>query len=105
MRPPNSHNDLRNLFPDLEWSTALKRHLRYTATMSQQYNTPITTKRVIVIKHINIKYYVVKEKIQNHTISLEHISTKRMLVDPFIKCLSPNVFKEHLDDMDLRERL
>jgi hypothetical protein len=25
------------------------------------------------VKHINIKYYVVKEKIQDHTISLEHI--------------------------------
>jgi hypothetical protein len=28
------------------------------------------------VKHINIKYYVVKHKIQDHTISLEHISTK-----------------------------
>jgi hypothetical protein len=28
-------NGLRNLFPDLEWSTTMKRHLRYTATMSQ----------------------------------------------------------------------
>jgi hypothetical protein len=27
-------------------------------------------------KHINIMYYVVKEKIQYHTISLEHINTK-----------------------------
>jgi hypothetical protein len=27
-------------------------------------------------KHINIKYYVVKEKIQDHTLSLEHISIK-----------------------------
>jgi hypothetical protein len=27
-------------------------------------------------KHIKIKYYVVKEKIRHHTISLEHISTK-----------------------------
>jgi hypothetical protein len=27
-------------------------------------------------KHINIKYYVVKEKIQDYIISLEHISTK-----------------------------
>jgi hypothetical protein len=47
MRPSRRQNDLRNLFPDLEWLTALKIHLRYTATMSQQYNTPITTKRVM----------------------------------------------------------
>jgi hypothetical protein len=56
-------------------------------------------------KHINIKYYVVKEKIQDHTISLEHISTKQMLVDPFTKGLPPNVFKEHIVDMGVRERL
>jgi SPX domain protein involved in polyphosphate accumulation len=44
-------------------------------------------------KHINIKYYVVEEKIQDYTISLEHISTKQMLVNQFTKGLPPNVFK------------
>jgi hypothetical protein len=56
-------------------------------------------------KHINIKYYVVKEKIQDHTISLEHISTKQMLADPFTKGLPPNVLKEHVAGMGLRESL
>ena len=27
-------------------------------------------------KHIDIKFYIVKEKIQNHSITLEHISTQ-----------------------------
>jgi hypothetical protein len=40
-------NGLRNLFPD-EWSTTLKSHLRYTVIMSQQYNAPITTRRVML---------------------------------------------------------
>jgi hypothetical protein len=56
-------------------------------------------------KHINIKYYVVKVKIKDHIISLEHISTKRMLADPFTKGLPPNVFKEHVAGMSLRENL
>jgi hypothetical protein len=56
-------------------------------------------------KHMNIKYYVVKEKIQDHTFSLEHISTKQMLVNPFTKGLPPNVFKEHVVGMGLRESL
>jgi hypothetical protein len=30
---------------------------------------------------IEVKYYVVKDKIQDHTISLEHIRTKDMLAD------------------------
>jgi hypothetical protein len=56
-------------------------------------------------KHINIKYYVVEEKIQDHTISLEHISIKQMLVDPFTKGLPPNIFKEHVASMGLRGSL
>ena len=56
-------------------------------------------------KHIDIKFYVVKEQILDHTISLEYISTKRMLADPLIKGLPPNVFREHLAGMGLREGL
>jgi hypothetical protein len=45
-------------------------------------------------KLINIRFYVVKEKIQNQTISLEHISTKKMIMDLLTKGLPPNVFRE-----------
>jgi hypothetical protein len=62
-------------------------------------------KKINAIKDINIKFYVVKEKIQDQTISLEHISTKKMIVDPLTKGLPPSVFREHLADMDLRENL
>ena len=56
-------------------------------------------------KHIDIKYYVVKERIQDHTISLEHIRTKDMLADPLTKGLPPSVFSEHVAGMGLRESL
>ena len=56
-------------------------------------------------KTIDIKYYVVKDKIQDQTISLEHISTKYMLADPLTKGLPPSVFKEHLAGMGLLESL
>jgi hypothetical protein len=62
-------------------------------------------KKTKVVKHINIRFYVVKEKIQNQTISLEHISTKKMIADPLTKGLPPSVFREHLADMGLRESL
>jgi hypothetical protein len=62
-------------------------------------------KKIKVAKHINIRFYVVKEEIQNQTISLEHINTKKMIADPLTKGLSPNVFREHLADMGLRESL
>ena len=47
-------------------------------------------------KHIDIKFYVVKEKIQDHSITLEHISTKKMLADPLTEGLPPSVFSEHV---------
>ena len=56
-------------------------------------------------KHIDIKYYVVKDKVWDHIISLEHISIENMLVDPLTKGLPPNVFREHLASMGLREIL
>ena len=58
-----------------------------------------------IAKHIDIKFYVVKEKIQNHSITLEHISTKKILADPLTKGLPPNVFNEHIAGMGLREIL
>ena len=56
-------------------------------------------------KHIDIKYYVVKDKVWDHIISLEHISTEKMPADPLTKVLPPNVFREHVAGMGLRESL
>jgi hypothetical protein len=52
-----------------------------------------------------MSFYVVKEKIQDWTITLEHISTEKMIVDLLTKGLPPNMFREHLVDMSLRENL
>ena len=43
------------------------------------------------VKHINIKYYVVKDKVRDHIISLE-----------LTKGLPPSVFREHLAGMGER---
>jgi hypothetical protein len=56
-------------------------------------------------KHINIRFYVVKEKIQDQTISLEHIGTKKMIADLLTKGLPPSVFREHLAGMGLKESI
>ena len=56
-------------------------------------------------KHIDIKYYVVKDKVRDQTISLEHIRTERMLADPLMKGLPPNMFKEHVACMGFKGSL
>jgi hypothetical protein len=62
-------------------------------------------KKTKAAKHINIRFYVVKEKIQDQTIILEHISTKKMIADPLTNDLPPSVFREHLAAMGLRESM
>ena len=56
-------------------------------------------------KHIDIKFYGVKDKVRDHSISLEHVSRKKMLTDLLTKGLPINVFIEHLAGMGLRESL
>ena len=56
-------------------------------------------------KHIEIKYFVVKDIIQDHTIELEHISTKEMLTDPLTKGLPPNTIHELIAGMGLSDSL
>jgi hypothetical protein len=56
-------------------------------------------------KHIDIKYHVVKDRIQDQTISVKHISTKSMLADPLTKGLPPHIFRDHVAGMGLLESL
>jgi hypothetical protein len=56
-------------------------------------------------KPIEVKFYVVKDRIRDKTISLEHIWTKGHGCGSTPKGLPPNVFKEHLAGMGLRESL
>jgi hypothetical protein len=58
-----------------------------------------------VVKHIDLKYLVVRERVYDRTINLEHISTKKIFVDPLTKCLPSNIFQEHVAGMSLLERL
>ena len=54
---------------------------------------------------LTLKLYVVKEKIWNHTKSIEHKSNKQVLANPRTKGLPPSVFREHTVDMGLQESL
>jgi hypothetical protein len=56
-------------------------------------------------KHLDLKYYVVKDRTQDQTIKVEHISTKLMLADPLTKGLPHNLFKQHALSMGLVESL
>ena len=58
-------------------------------------------------KNIDIKFLVVKEKVQSLQVSIEHISTNYMIADPLTKDFPPKVYHEydthmgvvHIDDV------
>ena len=52
-------------------------------------------------KHIDVKFYFVKEKMAESLIDIEHMSTKGMLAYPLTKGLPIVVFHEHVSQMGL----
>ena len=52
-------------------------------------------------KHMELKYFAVKEEVQKHRVCIEHIRTDLMIADPLTKGLHPETFKEHVHRMGL----
>jgi len=50
-------------------------------------------------KHIDIKFLVVKERVQSKHTFIEHLRTNSMIADPLTKGLPPKVFHEHVAHM------
>ena len=50
-------------------------------------------------KHIDIKFLVVKEKVQSGQVSIEYNGTNTMVAEPRTKGLPPKVFHEHTAHM------
>ena len=49
--------------------------------------------------HIDIKFLVVKERVQSGQVSIEHVSTISMVADLLTKGLSPKVFHKYTAHM------
>jgi hypothetical protein len=52
-------------------------------------------------KHMEVKYLVVRERVQKQQVSIENISTTLMIADPLTKGLPPKTYKEHVIRMGL----
>jgi len=52
-------------------------------------------------KHMELKYFVVKEEVQKRRVSIEHISTNLMIADPLTKGLSPKLYGGHIKNMNI----
>jgi hypothetical protein len=96
---------LKKFVPSLRVVDSIERPLKLYCDNEPALLYAHNNKKIKAVKHINIRFYVVKEKIQDQTTSLEDISIKKMIADPLTKGLPPSVFREHLAGMGLRESL
>ena len=96
---------LKKLVPDLKVVDSIQKPLKLYYDNQPTIFYAHNNKASQASKSIEVKFYVVKNGVQDEIISLEHMSTKNMLADPLTKGLPPNVFIEYIAGMGLRESL
>jgi hypothetical protein len=83
---------LRNFMPGLRVIDSISK----PSTIYCNNNTAVffshNNKSSGTAKHIDLRYLLVIERVQDHTINLEHIDTKEMLTDSLTKGLPPHIF-------------
>ena len=52
-------------------------------------------------KHMELKYFAVKEEVHKQKVCIEHIRTDLMIADLLTKDLQPKTFKKHVHKMGL----
>jgi hypothetical protein len=98
-------NWLKKFIPGLKMVDDISRPLKLYCDNKPAVMYAHNNKTSGTAKHIDIKYYVVKDKVRDQIINLEYICTVKMLADPLTKGLPPSMFKEHVAGMGLRDSL
>ena len=94
---------MRNFISTLGVVDSISRPLKLFCDNSAAIAFSKNTRSIFRSKHIDVKFYFVKEKVTESLIDIEHMSTKGMLVDPLTKDLPIVVFQEHVSQMGLLE--
>jgi hypothetical protein len=96
---------LKKFIPDLRIVDCIRKPLRLYCGNAPAMFYAHNNKSTNATKPLDVKFYALKDIVQDQTISLKHISKKEMLADPLTKGLPPSVFREHITGMGLRESL
>ena len=97
----NQANWLRNFISGLGIVDSIARPLKMYCDNSAALFFSKDDKYSTGAKHMELKYFAVKEEVQKQRVSIEHISTKLMIVDPLTKGLPPKTFIEHVESMGI----
>ena len=89
----------RNFVIVLQIAEGIKRPLKLYCDSKSVVLYSNNNKSSTKSKHIDIKFLVVKERVQGGQISIEHLETNSMIANPLTKELPPKVFHEHVAHM------
>ena len=92
---------LRNFIIGLKIVDSISRPLKIFCDNSAAVFFSKNNKSGSQSKHIEIKYLKVRENVKKQKVSIEHISTKLMIVDPMTKGLPTKPYKDHVEHMGL----
>jgi hypothetical protein len=96
---------LKNFIPKLQVIDSIARPLTLLCDNETAILLSKNNKLSDASKWINIKYLIVRDKIKNDTIVIQHINTRAMLADYLTKTLPPTLYKEHVAGMGLVNEL
>jgi hypothetical protein len=83
---------LKNFIPGLRVVDSISKLLTIYCDNKAAFFFSHNNKSSGAAKHIDLRYLVVRERVQYRTINLEHIGTKEILMDPLMKGLPPHIF-------------
>ena len=87
---------LRNFIIELCIVDGIERPLRINCDNKAIELYSKNNKSLSKSKHIDLKFLVVKERVQSFQVSIEHTSINFMIADPLTKGVPPKVFHEHV---------
>ena len=90
---------LQNFITQLRIADGIKKPLRINCDNKAAELYSKNNRSSSKSKHIDIKFLVVKERVQSFQVSIEHISTNSMIADPLTKGLPLKVYHEHVTHM------
>jgi hypothetical protein len=96
---------LKKFMPGLRVVDNISRPLTIYCDNKSALSFSSNNKSSDAVKHIDIKYFVVKDRVDNQTVEIEHISIKQMLTDPLMKGLTPKIFGDHVANMGVLESI
>ena len=96
---------IRNFISHLGVVDSIKKPLKIYCDNEASVKFSNNNKSSSACKHMEVKFLIVKERIRDQLVSIEHIGTEEMLADPLTKALPPSTYSGHVSKMGLASNL